>query len=70
MRIYLKFDVALAHTVNVIVYSVFENVIKIDSTRNVLLIIQTRNEHYQIDELCRSDQVLSPKFGGVFTRLG
>ena len=33
----LKFDVALAHTVNVIVYAEYENVIQIDSTRNVLL---------------------------------
>ena len=33
----LKFDVALAHTVNVIVYIEYENVIQIDSTRNILL---------------------------------
>ena len=35
--IYLKFDVALAHTVNVIVYAEYENLIHIDSTRNILL---------------------------------
>ena len=33
----LKFDVALAHTVNVIVYAEYDNVIQIDYTRNVLL---------------------------------
>ena len=32
----LKFDVALAHTINVIVYAEYENVIQIDSARNVL----------------------------------
>ena len=37
VRIYLKFDVALAHTINVIVYSKYDNVIQIDSARNVLL---------------------------------
>ena len=37
VRIYLKFDVVLAPTVNVIVYAKYENVIQIDSTRNVLL---------------------------------
>ena len=35
--IYLKFDVALAHTVNVIVCAEYENVIQIDSARSVLL---------------------------------
>ena len=33
----LKFDVALAHTINVIVYAEYENVIQIDSAHNVLL---------------------------------
>ena len=37
VRIYLKFDVALAYTVYVIVYAEYETVIQIDSTRNVLL---------------------------------
>ena len=37
VRIYLKFNVALVHTVNVIVYAEYDNVIQIDSTRNVLL---------------------------------
>ena len=37
VRIYLKFDVALAHTVNVIVCAEYDNVIHIDSTCNVLL---------------------------------
>ena len=37
LRIDLKFDVALAHTINVIVYAEYENVIQIDSARNVLL---------------------------------
>ena len=37
VRIDLKFDVALAHTINVIVYAEYENVIQIDSARNVLL---------------------------------
>ena len=37
VRIYLKFDVSLAHPVNVIVYAEYENVIQIDSARNVLL---------------------------------
>ena len=36
VRIDLKFDVALAYTVNVIVYAKYENVIQIDFTRNVL----------------------------------
>ena len=36
-RIDLKFDVTLAHTINVIVYAEYENVIQIDSARNVLL---------------------------------
>ena len=35
--IYLKFNVTLAHTLNVIVYAEWENVIQIDSTRNVVL---------------------------------
>ena len=33
----LKFYVALAHTINITVYSEYENEIQIDSTRNVLL---------------------------------
>ena len=37
VRIDLKFDVALAHTINVMVYTEYENVIQIDSARNVLL---------------------------------
>ena len=37
VRIDLKFDVALTHTVNIIVYAEYENVIQIDSSRNVLL---------------------------------
>ena len=37
VRIDLKFDVALAHTINVIVYAEYGNVIQIDSARNVLL---------------------------------
>ena len=37
VRIDLKFDVALAHAVSVIVDAEYENVIQIDSTRNVLL---------------------------------
>ena len=37
VRLYLKFDVALAYTVYVIVYAEYETVIQIDSTRNVLL---------------------------------
>ena len=37
VRIELKFDVALAHTINVIVYAEYENVIQIDPARNVLL---------------------------------
>ena len=43
VRIYLKFDVALAHSVNVIVYAEYENVIQIDSTRNVLLDFSTHD---------------------------
>ena len=45
VRIDLKFDVAFAHTVNVIVYAEYENVIQIDSTRNVLLDYSNKNEH-------------------------
>ena len=37
VRIYLKFDMAVAHTVNVIEFSKYESVIQIDSTGNVLL---------------------------------
>ena len=37
VRIYFKFNVALAHTTPVIVYAEYDNVIHIDSTRNVLL---------------------------------
>ena len=37
VRIDLKFDVALAHTINGIVYAEYENMIQIDSDRNVLL---------------------------------
>ena len=37
VRICLKFDVALAHPINAIVYAQYENVIHIDSARNVLL---------------------------------
>ena len=37
VRIDLKFDVALAHTINVIVYAEYENVIQIDSAGNVML---------------------------------
>ena len=37
VRIDLKFDVALAHTINVIMYAEYENVIQIDSACNVLL---------------------------------
>ena len=37
VRIDLKFDVALTHTVNVIMSADNDNVIQIDSTRNVLL---------------------------------
>ena len=36
-RIDLKFDVALAHTINVIVYAEYENVIQIAYARNLLL---------------------------------
>ena len=37
VRMDLKFDVALAHTINGIVYAEYENVIQIDFARNVLL---------------------------------
>ena len=37
VRIDLKFDVTLAHTVHVIIYVEYEKVIQIDSTPNVLL---------------------------------
>ena len=37
VRIDSKFNMAIVHTVNVIVYAEYENVIQIDSTRNILL---------------------------------
>ena len=37
VRINVKFDVALAHTVNVIMYTEYENVIQIDSPHNGFL---------------------------------
>ena len=45
VRIDLKFDVAFAHTINVIGYAEYENVIQIDSARNVLLDYSNQNEH-------------------------
>ena len=38
VRIYLKFDVALAHAINVIVYAEYENVIQIASSRTARLL--------------------------------
>ena len=66
MRINLKFDVALAHIVNVIVYAEYDNVIQIYAT--YCSITHTKINTEQIMQLCRSDQVLSSKFGGVFSR--
>ena len=37
VRVDLKFGSALEHTINVIVYAEYENIIQIDASRNVLL---------------------------------
>ena len=58
--IYLKFDVALAHSVNVIVYAI--------ALATYSWFTQTKTNTDQIEQLCRSDQGLLPKLGGVFSR--
>ena len=67
VRIDLKFDVARAHFQR--------HRVRQMRTRNRLIplatycsITQTKMNTEQIEQLCRSDQVMSPKFGGGFSR--